>query len=137
MIFHDEDHPGLDFKKGAPEHYGLFAIRKEGGRCCMGDEKAEKRQPKRRSPALANRLIASPRGQHLASTLCESETSHGPDFVSFSEGMFCDMETKVFYPLCDEKEGIVVDECYHWETHSLVTGGRHVAKNYEHVEQWE
>lgn len=46
------------------------------------------------------------------------------------------MGTKISWPLC-EKDGSVVEECYDWETHALVTGGKHVAKNYARIEEWE
>ena len=69
--------------------------------------------------------------------------SHGPDFVSFSEGVFCDMDRKRWWPLCNGtmtsapaadagKKG-----CYHWDTHSLVVGEGKRARNYTHVEEWE
>lgn len=80
-------------------------------------------------------LVASLHDSHSAHRLCESETSHGPDFVSLSEGVFCDMQTKALWPLCSE-DGLSI-ECYHWDTHSLVTGTERVAKNYTHVEQWD
>lgn len=159
MIFHSGPHPELNFKKGAPHKHELFAGHPEGGSCCMDEgtttmtetkkvekEEKEKRQRviKPRSRALANRLIASPRDQHLASKLCESKTSHGPDFVSLAERVFCDMGTKIHYPLCEEERlvdgiavAVLVDGCYRWETHSLVTGGEHVARNYERIEEWE
>jgi len=34
--------------------------------------------------------------------LCESATSFGSDFVSVTEGVFCDMTGKTLYPLCAE-----------------------------------
>ncbi|CAJ2504206.1 Uu.00g116000.m01.CDS01 [Anthostomella pinea] len=37
------------------------------------------------------RLVVSERAQHLATTLCESETSLGPNFLNVAEGKFCHM----------------------------------------------
>ena len=83
-------------------------------------------------------LISSPREEHSAVELCASEMSYGPDFVSHAERVFCDMGTKVSWPLCGSGDGAVEgEECYRWETHSLVTGGKRVARNYEKVEEWE
>ena len=59
------------------------------------------------------------------------------------------MGTKVSWPLCgsgggggggggrEEGEEEGEGECYEWETHSLVTGGRKVARDYATVEEWE
>lgn len=138
IIFHGEVDRSLDLTKKAPKKSQLFAPGSSKDEpCCMDRNKKrqESQQPKRRSPDLANRLIASPRENHSARRLCESETSHGPDFVSFSEGIFCDMETKMIFPLCPVFIGVW--ECFHWETRTLVTGGKHVAKKYAKVEEWE
>lgn len=151
---HEPGFNDLNFKKGPPKHPTLFTGSPGQGPCCY-DKKRTKRQqeqqqqqepqpqPQPRSPSLAKTLISSPREKHSAIELCASETSYGPDFVSRSERVFCDMGTKVAWPLCgsggavmgegEEEEG----ECYRWETHSLVTGGEHVARNYEKVEEWE
>lgn len=61
-------------------------------------------QRKKRSMRKADsRLIISDRPGHSAVALCESETSHGPSLVSLSEGMFCDMKTRMVQPVCAEK----------------------------------
>lgn len=99
-------------------------------------KRQQQQQIRPRSAGLANRLISSPRDDHVASALCESDTSHGPDFVSHSEGVFCDMDTKTQWPLCDE-DGSEMKDCYRWKTHSLVTGGEHVPRNYASVQEWE
>lgn len=51
-------------------------------------------------------LIKSRRGQR-ASRLCADPSSRGPDFVSYSEGLFCNMETREVLPLCDRAAGLV------------------------------
>ena len=101
-------------------------------------KKRHQQQIRPRPAGLATRLISSPRDDHAASKLCESETSHGPDFVSHSEGVFCDMGTKTQWPLCAEGDGSEeMKDCYRWKTHSLVTGGEHVARNYASVQEWK
>lgn len=87
-----------------------------------------------RSPAMSSSIIGSQDTSHSALKLCQSDTSHSPDFVSFSEGIFCDMATKTPWSLCSDT---VKDDCYHWETHSLTTGGAPKAKNYTNVHNWE
>ncbi|ELQ36304.1 hypothetical protein M0657_001589 [Pyricularia oryzae] len=54
----------------------------------------------------ASRLIKSRRGQS-ASMLCADPASRGPDFVSYSEGLYCNMETREVLPLCDGAAGRV------------------------------
>lgn len=44
-----------------------------------------------------------------ATELCESPTSRGPDFVSLTEGVYCDMATSDVLPLCSE---VVKEHCF-------------------------
>ena len=60
--------------------------------------RANKRTTSNPSPG---HLVVSGHQDHSAKDLCESETSHGPDFVSTVEGFYCDMDTKDAWPLCD------------------------------------
>ena len=99
-------------------------------------KRQQQQQAKTRPSGLANRLLSSPRDKHSARKLCESETSYGPGLVSKSEGVFCDMGTKTQWPLCEE-DGRELKECYRYGTHSLVSGGEHVPRNYASVEEWE
>ena len=46
------------------------------------------------------RLVISSDPTHLASVLCEHPYSVGPDLVSTTENLFCDMHAKTTYPLC-------------------------------------
>ncbi len=46
-------------------------------------------------------VIISTSPNHSAKELCESETSRGFDFVSSTENLFCDMESKKLWPVCD------------------------------------
>ncbi|KAK0672654.1 hypothetical protein QBC41DRAFT_334123 [Cercophora samala] len=55
------------------------------------------------------RLVRSSRPEHSAVTLCESDTSRGPDLVSLHEGKFCDMSTREVLPLCGSG---VSDDCF-------------------------
>lgn len=89
--------------------------------------------PPRRSSRFDGRLITSVHGQHSARQLCENEHSYGPDFVSYSENVFCDMGTREHWPLCD---GPVEDECYSMATHSLVTRSGYVKRSHVRVESW-
>jgi hypothetical protein len=52
-----------------------------------------------------NHLVISEFAEHSAIEVCESESSWGPDFVSITEGIFCDMCERESYPLCDEGSG--------------------------------
>jgi hypothetical protein len=45
-------------------------------------------------------LVVSHFQSHSAQELCESATSIGPDFVSTTEGIFCDMAEKEWWSLC-------------------------------------
>lgn len=92
-------------------------------------------RPSRRSPALRSKLVSSTHEKHSAKALCGSDTSHGPDFVSHSEGLFCDMGTKRVWPLCKTTEEVEVG-CYDWESHGLVTREGKEGRDYADVEEW-
>lgn len=51
---------------------------------------------------MQRQLIVSSDPQQAATILCESATSSGPDFVPLLEGLFCDMDGKVLWPLFHE-----------------------------------
>lgn len=89
-------------------------------------------QPARRSSKFDGRLITSVHKQHSARELCANDHSYGPDFVSYSENVYCDMGTKEAWPLCDG--GQVEQECHDMATHSLVTDIVHVKRNHVRVE---
>lgn len=46
-------------------------------------------------------LVISDHEDHSAKELCESSSSLGPDFVSTGEGIFCDMNQKEYWFLCN------------------------------------
>ncbi|KAF2110306.1 hypothetical protein BDV96DRAFT_603901 [Lophiotrema nucula] len=80
------------------------------------------------------RLIASSHSEHGARELCESPSSYGPDFVSFTDKAFCDMETKTAWPLCDDERA---RGCFDWDTRSLVTNWyRKRELKYRNVVEW-
>ncbi|KAH6689858.1 hypothetical protein F5X68DRAFT_189578 [Plectosphaerella plurivora] len=64
--------------------------------------------------AQGNRLIidtSKDRGwERSAIELCSSPFSHGPDFVSVREGMYCDMHEKRLWKLCTRKEKLNGDK---------------------------
>lgn len=88
---------------------------------------------KKRSATLARRIVGSYHAQQSALELCESETSYGADFVSFHEGVFCDMDEKKAWPLCST---VNASDCYHWDTHTLITRGGQQARQYDKVSLW-
>ena len=89
---------------------------------------------KPRSAAMTGRIISSQDASQSALKLCQSDTSHSSDFVSFPEGIFCDMGTKTPWPLCS---ATITNDCYDWDTHALVEGGTRKAMGYTDVENWQ
>ncbi|KAH8881213.1 hypothetical protein GQ53DRAFT_888654 [Thozetella sp. PMI_491] len=71
-----------------------------------------------------------------ATSLCESTTSWGPDFVSVIGRQFCDMCTRRVWDLCDGEKG---DECFHLPTRSLRSKHlkRGEVKTYTKVDEWK
>lgn len=88
-----------------PFHKGVFLSQGEEDPPSESRRRRRSRSRKRRLPHGANRdpshLIVSDRPSQSARRLCESATSLGWDFVSTAERLFCDMEHKRLYPLCD------------------------------------
>lgn len=78
---------------------------------------AKKRKQRRQvNQAYQNQLVVSNIDSHSAQELCESDTSSGPDFVSTSEGLFCDMSEKQLWPLCS---GVVTASCFDTTTNTI------------------
>lgn len=73
-----------------------------------------------RSSAMAGRLITSNDKSTSAIELCGSETSLGPDHVSFAERKFCDMDTKQLWPLCDGPNDTAA--CFDTTTYAMRAG---------------
>lgn len=82
-----------------------------------------------------DRIIASYHAEHSSKELCTSATSHGPDFVSFEENMFCDMSLKQTWPLCNADMN---RRCYDWNSHSIIDGLRRKREvRYARIEEWK
>ncbi|KAF1949403.1 hypothetical protein CC80DRAFT_581401 [Byssothecium circinans] len=86
--------------------------------------KNKKRSPREHRALLSKRynfpgtLISSKQDGHSAKELCESDTSLGPDFVSFHEGLFCDMSEKQLWPLCGSG---VESGCFNTTDHTMIS----------------
>jgi hypothetical protein len=80
-------------------------------------------------------IIGSKHEEHSAIKLCANPNAWGPDLVSFSEQVFCDMTTRMTWPLCaSETNG----QCYDWHRHTLIDGRmRKRAMRYERVLTWD
>jgi len=87
-----------------------------------------------RSAAMGSSIISSTDPSHSAVKLCDSDTSYGPDFVSLSEGIFCDMATKTPWPFCSNS---VAENCYDWDSHTLISGAGQKVKAYTNVQEWQ
>ncbi|KAI1623716.1 hypothetical protein EDD37DRAFT_632253 [Exophiala viscosa] len=94
-------------------------------------------------------LIKSGRKGNSAARLCADKSAIGPDFVSLEEKLYCDMETRHMYPLCDDKlafDGRCFDTDHDElvESNDKVSGGKrdvqeeekNVVKTFEKVEIW-
>lgn len=80
-------------------------------------------------------IVGSHDVQHSATSLCASPNSWGPDFVSFKEGVFCDMKTKETWPLCDRNR---VRNCYDWNVHAVLDWRlKKRAMVYRKVDEWQ
>jgi hypothetical protein len=62
-------------------------------------------------------IVGSHHARHNSTALCSNPWSYGPDFVSFHEGVYCDMETRRIWPLCNTTKR---EDCYDWDTRTLV-----------------
>jgi hypothetical protein len=91
--------------------------------------------PPQAKEAFGGTLVSSHDAQHTGKELCKNPTSFGPDFVSFSDNTFCDMETKTAWPLCDKDH---LRGCFDWNTKSLVIGMfRRRELKYTKVVEWK
>lgn len=103
-----------------------------GGGAAIPDFMIKKRGPagsgqrRKRADMHRDRLVVTPYAKHSAVELCNSESSWGPDEVSLTERMFCDMDTKTLYPLCDDQTGI---NCFDLDAETLVLPDGNVAQD--------
>ena len=90
-------------------------------------------------------VIVSTSGYHSAKELCESETSKGYDFVSSTEHLYCDMDQKKLWPVCDDNTN---SACFDTVSSTVLPGrglrGRDSrtgqippAKNYTKTIRWD
>ena len=94
----------------------------------------QRRAIRKRSLWMEAQLIVSKDSAHSATQLCQSETSHSSDFVSLNEGLFCDMSTKIVWPLCSES---TLDDCFDQGDKALVVRGERLQRHYQDVQSWE
>ncbi|KAF2664830.1 hypothetical protein BT63DRAFT_459443 [Microthyrium microscopicum] len=90
-------------------------------------------------------LVHSHHAGHSAVELCLSKTSVSPDFVSHAEGKFCDMATKIIWPLC---LGQTVVGCFNATSNQLIPDATRLNKReleqvnasaddmYSHILHW-
>jgi hypothetical protein len=91
-----------------------------------------------------HRLTISEFDDHSAKTVCQSDSSSGPDFISTVERLFCDMCDRQIWRLCDHEED---HECFDLELRILKAGsgsrifGRDgmgsIQKRYRKVGHWK
>jgi hypothetical protein len=82
-----------------------------------------------------DRRVGSHDARHNSTALCSHPLSHGPDFVSFHEGVFCDMVARRTWPLCSSKRQY---GCYDWNTHTLADSKLKKRKmGYSEVIEWK
>ena len=97
-----------------------------------------KRETPRPKRAVDTRLVVSSDPSHTATDLCNSDTSRGPDFISVTEGLFCDMETRQLLKVCTD--GVNTD-CVHMPGNSTVAvvkrDGSMTEKGYTTVVNWD
>jgi hypothetical protein len=80
-------------------------------------------------------IVASHDESHSAEELCEDPMAWGPDFVSFYEGVFCDLEKRKLWPLC---KGKIEKNCFDWEKRALVDKRlKKRGMEYKRVEVWK
>lgn len=65
-------------------------------------------------------VVISDIDAHSAREVCDSESSHGPDFVSTTEGLFCDMCAHQLWKVCGSPDAT---GCFDVDTQRLRAGG--------------
>lgn len=71
---------------------------------------------KKRQEVHADRLVISEMQGHSAIEVCNSQSSLGPDFVSLTEMMFCDMSEKTVWPICTDS---LTSYCFDMDTQTV------------------
>lgn len=109
-----------------------------------------RRQTTNSTANTQDNLIISTDPKHSAQILCQSTTSSGPDFISMTEGLFCDMDVKQLWPLCSSINAS--SSCFDTTSNTLLTGAPYssttmgntflatsgiISKTYDTVTQWD
>lgn len=112
-----ENHTDTDYRRV------IFAKGKTHGiqpplRRALGNSKLS--LTKRNSNPNPGQLVVSKYEGHSAKELCGSEQSFRPDFVSISEGIFCDMSTKEAWPVCGQS---IANGCFDLDKEEMISNG--------------
>lgn len=67
-----------------------------------------------------DQLVVDNNPSHPTASLCESQSSVGPDFANIADGQFCRMSDKTLWPICDEQ---ITDSCFNLDIQELVING--------------
>lgn len=110
------------------------------------DRETPRRVKRGNSNNRPGHLVVSAMDGHSAKELCQSENSLGADFVSTTEGVYCDMTTKEQWFLCSDK---ITTGCFDLNTKTIrgSTPGLHTRdeatgrvipeKSYKTVDHWK
>ncbi|KAI1614887.1 hypothetical protein EDD37DRAFT_404288 [Exophiala viscosa] len=91
-------------------------------------------------------LIKSKLAINSAARLCNDTASVGPDFAALSEGLYCDMDTKEIYPICDEgqvcgcfraMDNVLTGGCDDSSEPNISERAVQIVKAYDRVVVWE
>jgi len=100
-------------------------------------KRSEMKMSSIRPKSMHHTLISSRHPEHSAKHLCDNANSWGPDVVSETEGLFCDMDKKQLWPLCKKKSQM---SCFNTETNMMRGGSAKRAvvpeKRYFEVKRW-
>ncbi|WAO93118.1 Hypothetical protein NCS54_01065200 [Fusarium falciforme] len=77
--------------------------------------------PQRRYTS-GTRVVVTKEAGYNTTELCTSETSWDPDFVSLDEGLYCDMDSRELWPVCDEDKDAV--PCFDAEAMKVECGDK-------------
>jgi hypothetical protein len=106
----EEDCPpkGPSFSENLPEqvNQNRRSMRGRHKRQAIDSTHAAIAEIKKRQAIRADRLVITNIPQHSVIELCNSEYSLGPDMVSTTEGMFCDMSEKQLWPVCSDASAL-------------------------------
>jgi hypothetical protein len=143
MQFHNQGdalyHWNVDKKRELANHTQISDVVAKPWAPEPDQAKTKRSLSMKRSAVMSSQLIVSKDVQHSAKELCESDTSHGPDFVSEPERLFCDMGTKTLWLLCESDED--QKPCFDPEAKQLrsvgIVGRDVESFEYTTVTEWE